>query len=59
MQRDDDRESTVRNRLRVYRISTAPVIHYFDALGIVYRVDGTGSVDVVNREIKLLLEERP
>jgi adenylate kinase len=55
MQRDDDRESTVRNRLRVYRVSTAPVIHYFDALGVVYRVDGTGSVDVVNREIKLLL----
>jgi adenylate kinase len=58
-QRDDDKESTVRHRLRVYRVSTAPVIHYFDALGVVYRVDGTGSVDVVNREIKLLLEERP
>jgi adenylate kinase len=59
MQRDDDKEGTVRNRLRVYRVSTAPVIHYFDALGVVCRVDGTGSVDVVNREIKLLLEERP
>jgi len=59
MQRDDDKESTVRNRLRVYRVSTAQVIHYFDALGVVYRVDGTGSVDVVNREIKLLLKAKP
>lgn len=58
MERDDDKASTVRNRLRVYRVSTAPVIHYFDALGVVYRVDGTGSVDVVNREINMLLEER-
>jgi adenylate kinase len=59
MQREDDKESTVRNRLRVYRVSTEPVIHYFEALGVVLRVDGTGSVDVVNREIKLLLEETP
>jgi adenylate kinase len=58
-QRDDDNEATVRNRLRVYRVSTAPVIHYFDALGVVYRIDGTGSVDVVNREIKMLLDDTP
>jgi adenylate kinase len=59
MQREDDTESTARKRLRVYRVSTEPVIHYFDALGVVLRVDGMGSIDVVNREIKLLLEERP
>lgn len=57
MQRDDDKEGTVRNRLRVYRVSTAPVIHYFDTLGVVCRVKGTGAVDMVNRKIKLLLDE--
>jgi adenylate kinase len=59
MQRDDDAASTVRNRLRVYRVSTAPVIHYFEALGVVCRLNGTGPVDAVNREIMKLLDGRP
>jgi adenylate kinase len=54
-QRDDDKEETVRKRLRVYHISTAPVIEYYKAGGVVVNIDGTSSVDVVNREIKMLL----
>jgi adenylate kinase len=56
-QRDDDREETVRERLRVYHNTTAPVIHYYRASGVVLSVDGTGSIDVVNREIKLMLQD--
>jgi adenylate kinase len=56
-QRDDDREQTVRERLRVYHNTTAPVIHYYTSSGVVLSVDGTGSVDVVNREIKLMLQD--
>jgi adenylate kinase len=54
-QRDDDKEDTVRKRLRVYHISTAPVIEYYKAGDVVVNIDATGSIDVVNREIKLLL----
>jgi adenylate kinase len=57
VQRDDDREQTVRERLRVYHNTTAPVIHYYSATNVVCSVDGTGSVDVVNREIKLMLQD--
>ncbi|HTS00695.1 MAG TPA: adenylate kinase [Bacteroidota bacterium] len=57
IQRDDDREATVRERLRVYHNTTEPVIHYYRASGIVLSVDGTGSIDVVNREIKLMLQD--
>ena len=57
IQRDDDREATVRERLRVYHNTTEPVIHYYRASGVVLSVDGTGSVDVVNREIKLMLQD--
>jgi adenylate kinase len=57
MQRDDDREQTVRERLKVYHSTTAPVIHYYRAGGVVLSVDGTGSIDVVNREIKLMLQD--
>ena len=56
-QRDDDREQTVRERLKVYHSTTAPVIHYYRASGVVLSIDGTGSIDVVNREIKLMLQD--
>jgi adenylate kinase len=57
VQRDDDKEETVRHRLKVYQTSTAPVIEHFKANGLVLTIDGTGSIDVVNREIKLMLED--
>jgi adenylate kinase len=42
-QRDDDNETTVRNRLEVYRTQTEPLISYYDAQGLVSRVSGTGN----------------
>jgi adenylate kinase len=56
-QRDDDRAETVRERLKVYHTTTAPIIHYYTASGVVLSVDGTGSIDVVNREIILMLQD--
>lgn len=55
-QRDDDKEETVRKRMKIYHISTAPVIEYYKESGAVVNIDGTSSIDVVNREIKMLLE---
>jgi adenylate kinase len=54
-QRDDDKEETVRKRIKVYHISTAPVIEYYNERGVVVNIDANSSIDVVNREIKLLL----
>jgi adenylate kinase len=56
-QRDDDREETVRARLKVYHSTTAPVLSYYNTGGAVITVDGTGSIDVVHREIRLMLED--
>jgi adenylate kinase len=56
VQRDDDKEDTVRKRLEVYHSTTAPVINYYTETGVVLGVDGSGSIDVVNREIKLVLK---
>lgn len=50
-QRDDDNESTVRNRLDVYNSSTEPLIEYYRGLGILVSVDGSGSPDEVSAEI--------
>jgi adenylate kinase len=49
VQRDDDREETVRKRLEVYRAQTRPLVAYYRVLPAVkYRkISGLGSVDEV------------
>ncbi|NLK25884.1 MAG: adenylate kinase [Euryarchaeota archaeon] len=50
-QRTDDSEATVRERLKVYRERTFPLIKFYDDRGILIRVDGQGSIDEVYRRI--------
>jgi adenylate kinase len=56
VERTDDGEDTVRKRLQVYYKSTAPVIEFYKQSGLVLSLDGTSSIDVVNRGIKLMVE---
>ena len=42
VQRPDDTEDTVRQRLTTYHEQTAPVIGYYDARGVVLRFDNSG-----------------
>jgi adenylate kinase len=55
IQRDDDRPDTVRERLHVYHATTKTVVEYYRQMGVVMTIDGTGTVDVVNREIRMML----
>ena len=55
VQRDDDKEETVRKRLSVYQSATAPVLAYYQSQGRVVNIDGAGAVDEVNRTIKNLI----
>jgi adenylate kinase len=57
VQRDDDTEETVRKRLKVYHSTTKPLIEFYKEIGVVVNVDGTGSIDVVNREIKMMVTD--
>jgi adenylate kinase len=43
VQREDDREETVRHRLDVYERETGPVVEHYRALGLLREVDGMGS----------------
>jgi adenylate kinase len=45
--RSDDRRETVAERLRVYREKTAPLVDHYRSLGLLYDVDGSGSVEEV------------
>lgn len=56
VQRDDDREETVRRRLEIYRESTAPLVEHYRQAGVpVHTVNGEGSIDAVQGEILGLL----
>jgi adenylate kinase len=52
----DDVEETVRNRLEVYRRSTAPLVEHYRQAGVpVHTVDGGRSIEAVQDEILGLL----
>ena len=54
-QRDDDNETTVRNRLEVYANSTAPLIDYYKGCDLLLDVDGDRDPDEVYADIKAKL----
>jgi len=56
-QRDDDKEETVRERLRVYKQQTEPLIEYYEKKRILYNVDGTKDINGVFEEIKSVLSK--
>jgi len=55
LQRADDNEDTVVNRLRVYESQTAPLVDYYRREGILRTVQGTGEVeDIFNAILRVL-----
>ncbi|BAU24059.1 adenylate kinase [Caldimicrobium thiodismutans] len=55
-QRPDDNEETVRNRLKVYHESTAPLIDYYNKKGILKEIDGSKSIDEITKQLIQILE---
>jgi len=53
--RPDDNAETVRARLQVYRADTAPILPYYEAKGIVARVDGMADIAAVSGAIEAIL----
>ena len=54
--RKDDNEETVRTRMAEYRAKTQPILPYYEARGLVRRVDGMASIDAVGAEIDAILD---
>ncbi len=52
LQRDDDNETTIRNRLQVYERQTAPLIDYYQKRGLLQKVEATGDVNDVYARFK-------
>ncbi len=53
IQRDDDKEETIKNRLAVYKNQTEPLIAYYSSCsGVNYiKIDGMQPVDIVKQQI--------
>jgi adenylate kinase len=55
-QREDDKPEVIKERLRVYRQQTEPLIGYYQKKGSLQRVDGSGEIEAVFQNISSLLE---
>lgn len=51
IQRADDTENTVKNRIKVYKEQTAPLVDYYRAQGLLLNVDGAKDIDNVFDQI--------
>lgn len=52
IQRADDTEETIKNRLSVYQTKTQPVLDYYDKQNIVKNIDGIGDINEIFARIK-------
>lgn len=52
---NDDREEIVRERLRVYREKTEPLIGYYRERGLLYPIDGNLPIDKVTAQMLIAL----
>jgi len=54
--RPDDNAATVRTRMAEYRAKTAPILPFYEARGLVRRVDGMASIEKVGASIDAILD---
>jgi adenylate kinase len=56
IQRDDDKEETVKNRLAVYDQQTSPLKSYYEQAGLLRHIAGSGSIQDIQLQIRNVLE---
>jgi len=54
--RDDDKEETVKNRLKVYRDNTMPLINYYGDKGILVTIEGVGDINEIFAKVRKTVE---
>jgi adenylate kinase len=55
IQRDDDREATIKHRLEVFHDQTEPLVAHYEGKGLLRRFDGSRSPDEVHAHIRATL----
>lgn len=57
VQRSDDKEETVKNRLKVYLDQSEPLLGYYEKKEVLYRIDGNRSTQDVFKDVQQVLEK--
>lgn len=57
VQREDDKEEVIKNRLEVYKRQTQPLIDFYKKKGIIYRLDATKSVEELFAEVEGIIKD--
>ncbi|MBT8415314.1 MAG: hypothetical protein KJO30_13380 [Boseongicola sp.] len=55
--RADDNAETVAQRLQAYHAETAPLITYYDAAGVLARVNAIGAIDQIASDLSAVVSE--
>ncbi len=53
--REDDNETTIRNRFKVYREQTAPVINFYQEQNLLYPVNGAQPIEDVTKSLEQIV----
>jgi adenylate kinase len=56
IQRDDDKEETILNRLKVYKKQTRPLIEFYQKKGDFYQVDGEKEIADIFKDIENIIK---
>ncbi len=56
IQRDDDKEETMKKRLFVYNEQTQPLINYYTCESVIRHIAGTGSIEDIQKQIVKTVE---
>lgn len=57
MQRDDDNEKSIKNRLTVYDENTKPLLAYYEKSGLLRTVDGSGDLAGIAEQVDQVIQE--
>lgn len=55
MRRADDNEDTVRSRLKEYHRQTAPIIGFYENLGLLVSIDGMAEIDEITKRMETIV----
>lgn len=56
VQREDDNEKSIRHRLEVFNEQTAPLLSYYENLGVLHTVDASGTVSEIAERIEAIIQ---
>ena len=56
-QRDDDKETAIKNRIAVYKKQTEPVLDYYKKKGLLANIDGEREIEEVTSDIRKALKK--